>query len=396
MTSESVQEAARVEPLLRGVDAAGDNRMRVLVLMEAREFGGPAKNLVDTIGLLRGKTDFRVVTFIRGDTPSTEFTERLEHAGVACSVIRERFRYDPKGITTLRRVVREYQPDIIQVHNNKSRFYMYLLQSIRLLHGFQTIDCYHGETWTDRKQLAYNRLDRWLFRQARNIIVVSKTQEELLVSFGVSRDRITVIYNGIQLKPSSYRRAGNGLEVVTIGRMSKEKGHGELLRAVKILTDKGIQGFALTFVGDGPEMERLRVKVEATGLQDLVRFVGYQSDPTPYYERADLFVLPSLSEGIPNVLLEAAMHHVPIVTTPVGGIREMFAEETEAVFVPAGDAVALARAIQRCLSDGALRESLALAARERIERDFTQETRGRRYFDYYARLVRPTASDVER
>lgn len=366
--------------------------LRVLVFMEAREFGGPAKNLVDTIALLGDRVDFRVVTFIRGSAQATEFTERLAEARVPFSVIRERFRYDPRGLGELRKVVSSYDPHIAQIHNNKSRFYMYVLRSLGLVRGFETIDCYHGETWTDRKQLAYNQLDRWLFRRAKNVIVVSKAQEELLVGFGVAREKITVVYNGIRLVPSRYRPAHKPVRVVTIGRLSKEKGHGVLVEAVRTLVDEGVGNFIVTVVGDGPELSDLETQARTKQLDDVISYVGYQSNPVPYYEGADVFVLPSLSEGIPNVLLEAAMHCVPIVTTPVGGITEMFEAEGEAVFVEPGDADALAAGMKRLLMDPDLRERLAVAARRRVEQQFTQESRAERYLAYYTALVENGAS----
>ncbi len=360
---------------------------RVLVFMEAREFGGPAKNLVATSKLLAGAVDFRVVTFIRGQASSTEFTQQLNEHGVDCAVVRERFRYDPRGLSSVRQIVKSYRPDIVQIHNGKSRLYLYILRRMGLLRKLPTIDCYHGETWTDTKQLAYNKLDRWLFRRARNVIVVSQRQVRLLEEFGVPQDRITVIYNGIRLHDFSPRVPDTQLNIITVGRLSREKGHNDLLAAIRILHERGVSGFKLTVVGDGPEIESLKSRVTQYDIGDIVEFTGYQPDPTPYYETADLFVLPSLTEGIPNVLLEAAIHYVPIVSTSVGGVPEMFDQGREAVLVPPAQADALADGMGRCLNDAPFRHELAMAARARVESQFTDDHRAQHYLDYYNRLI---------
>ncbi len=360
---------------------------RVLVFMEANEFTGPAKNLAATSKLLADKVDFRVVAFIRGDAPSTEFTEQIIEHGLACEVIRERFRYDPRAVTQFRRAVKSYQPDILQIHNAKSRLYVYVLSRLGLLGNPRTIYCYHGETWTNTKQMAYNKLDRWLFRRAKNIIVVSQQQKRLLEDFGVPPDRVTVIYNGIQPRASSLRKPRVPLNLITVGRLSREKGQAILLKAARLLRDRGVAAFELTVVGGGPDVDALKRSAVEDGVADIVHFTGYQPDPTPYYEAADLYVLPSLTEGVPNVLLESAMHHVPIVSTNVGGVPEMFEDSIEALLVPPDDAAALADAVERCIGDENLRRRLATAARARVERQFTDDQRARQYLDYYKTLI---------
>ncbi len=354
--------------------------------MEAREFGGPAKNLVETVKRLPRHVEVLVVTFIRGRHESSEFTRTLAEHGVSFHVIREGFRYDPRAITALRRIAQEYDPAILQVHNGKSRLYLHVLKTIGFLRGAVTIDCYHGETWTDRKQLIYNKIDRWLFRRASHVIVVSRRQQELLTSFGVPRDRIHVIYNGIPSRRSSPKTPRSEFNILSVGRLSQEKGHEQLLQAAGILRDRGAGGLRIDVVGDGPEMQTLLEQSSAMGL-DNVHFEGYQSDPAAYYDGADLFVLPSLSEGLPNVLLEAAMYDLPIVSTAVGGVPEMFVHEEEALLVSPGDAEALAASIERCLHDSALCGALAAGARRRVETQFTQDRRAEEFLRYYEALV---------
>ncbi len=357
-------------------------------MMEAGTFGGPAKNLLNTIELMRGRADCCVVTFLRGREESSEFIRAMEDRQIHHVVIRERFRYDPRALTSLRKLIRQYRPDVLQIHNIKSRLYANVLRWTRTIPRAPMVDCYHGETWVDRKQLVYNWIDRRLFRKAKHIVAVSERQRQLLADIGVPHDRVTVIYNGISLHPEVDRPPNETLCLLTIGRLSLEKGHRLLLDVVTELRRRGRKGFEVVIVGDGPEMDALRGQAASQNLNGLVRFEGYQTDPNSYYRKADLLVLPSLSEGIPNVLLEAAMFGVPIVSTNVGGVPEMFRDGAEALLVAPDDVTALTDAIERCLDDTDLRRQLAQNARQRVLDAFTVEQRVERFLEYYAALVR--------
>lgn len=363
--------------------------MKVLIMMEAGTFGGPAKNLLNTVELMEGRAECCIVTFLRGSEASSEFTRAMTARDVPHAVIHERFRYDPRGLTRLRDLMREFRPDILQIHNVKSRLYANLLRSARLVPRVPMIDCYHGETWVDNKQLFYNWIDRRMFRKAKHIVVVSEKQRDLLGGIGVPPDRVTVIYNGIPMHPEESRTPGQPLSILTIGRLSAEKGHRRLLDVAVELRRRGRRDFEVVIVGDGPEMAALRTYAAERDLNGLVRFEGYQSGPNAYYRKADLFVLPSLSEGIPNVLLEAAMFGVPIVSTNVGGIPEMFRNGEEALLVEANEVEALTASIERSLDDVNLRQRLAASARRRVLADFTMERRAERFLEYYDALLRP-------
>ncbi len=147
--------------------------------------------------------------------------------------------------------------------------------------------------------------------------------------------------------------------VLSVGRLSKEKGHATLIRAMAELPPMSSDQVRLIIVGDGPERAPLISHCARLDLSGIVRFVGYRRDVAPYYAIADVFVLPSFSEGSPNVLLEAMDGGVPIVATAVGGIPEMIHDREQGLLVPAGDAPAIARAIAALLNDAELGKTLA-------------------------------------
>src|SRR5439155_21538076 len=148
-------------------------------------------------------------------------------------------------------------------------------------------------------------------------------------------------------------------------------------------------------VGDGQEETRLRAKVTALQLEEVIRFAGYRQDMDRIYPAIDLLVLPSLSEALPNVVLEAMAHGRPVVATRVGGVPEIVEDGVSGVFVASGDAPALARAIVTILRAPGLHASMARAARERVERTFSVRARAERILSMYNELLRSRGAALE-
>jgi glycosyltransferase involved in cell wall biosynthesis len=147
--------------------------------------------------------------------------------------------------------------------------------------------------------------------------------------------------------------------LLSIGRLSHEKGHAHLIQAGRLLhRDRPDLDFQIVLVGDGPERARLEAQAESLGLHDRVRLMGHQRDPLPFYAVADVFVLPSLTEGSPNVLLEAMMAGTPIAATAIGGVPEMVQDGRSALLAPAADPTALAKSIAKLIDNPALAQSL--------------------------------------
>jgi colanic acid/amylovoran biosynthesis glycosyltransferase len=157
--------------------------------------------------------------------------------------------------------------------------------------------------------------------------------------------------------------------IIVVGRLSPEKGHLILLEALGILAERGIE-MGAQFVGDGPFAATLRRETNRLNLTDMVEFAGEQlpGRVAELLGDADIFCLPSFSEGLPVSLMEAMAKGVPVVTTWISGIPELARDGVTALTVPAGNAQALAAALERLSSDEALQNRLAEAARTAVER----------------------------
>jgi glycosyltransferase involved in cell wall biosynthesis len=156
--------------------------------------------------------------------------------------------------------------------------------------------------------------------------------------------------------------------VLTAARLDSQKGHEYLLRAAA-----GVPEATFILAGDGPLRPRLEELARSLGLAERVLFLGHRDDVPALLASCDLFVLPSLYEGLPLSLLEAMASGRPAIATDVPGSNEVVHHAESGLLVPRADPLALADAIRRLLADPAAAERLARAGRARVDRDFSVE-----------------------
>jgi glycosyltransferase involved in cell wall biosynthesis len=351
--------------------------IRVLVFMEATWVGGPAKNLIE-FARRTHETDtpyprvsVQVATFERGASETNEFVGSCRSAGIPVHVIRERFAFDPAVVRAVSQLLETYDPDIVQTHSVKSHFLMRLTGAYRRC---RWIAFHHGYTLDNLKMRLYNQLDRWSLPAARKVVTVCQPFTADLRRVGVPRERICTQHNAVRpFRPARREqiaalRTALGVPdhaqiLLTIGRLSSEKGQADLIQAVGMLRNQQPERTVrLILVGDGPDRSRLEAIARRCGVYDWINFAGHQADVAPYYSLADVVVLPSWTEGSPNVLLEAMAAGLPIVATAVGGVPEIVCPSGAALLVGRQQPASLARGIAEVLGDKNLRSELRVAA----------------------------------
>jgi glycosyltransferase involved in cell wall biosynthesis len=188
--------------------------------------------------------------------------------------------------------------------------------------------------------------------------------------------KIQVIHNGILVEPfnsladATLRASLNGNSqrpiVLTAARLDAQKGHRFLLEAAKLVPEA-----QFVLAGDGPARASLEEQAQTLGLRDRVVFLGYRSDIPELLACCDLFVLPSLYEGLPLSVLEAMAAGKPVIASAVGGTDEAVIPGETGLLVPPADPLALATAICTLLGDPPLARQLALNGRARVQREFS-------------------------
>ena len=365
-------------------------RLEVLIFLEATRFNGPLVNLVYALDLLReSHIRVRFVQFYRPADPVTDFERGLTERGYEIIQIPERHSFDPAAWLKVRQLLAREQPDVIQVDNTKSRFFVTTAQWSRLRSLRNTVYVFHGETWTDLKQALYNQIDRRLLRLGAAVVAVAPKQADFLRSWGVPAERIYVIRNAIPETPSRTLEAPDPspLHFVTAGRFSDEKAQDLLVEAfAKLIAERGPVA-RLTLYGEGPDLEAVTQRSQTLGLSELVNFPGYCRDVARIYADADAFVLPSRSEGLPNVLLEAAMAGVPIIATEVGGVPDFLERGRLGCLVPPESADALQAAMAQRLDEPAPFRDLARAARETVLANYSPRSKAQQLLRCYESLT---------
>lgn len=376
--------------------------IKVVDLVEALVVSGPAKNTLRFAVDCRDRVDLSVVTFIRAARESltqaltNEFVSVARGLDIAVNIVRETGPFDVSVLSELRRVLERQSADIVQTHGIKSHFLVSLLPK----RNFRWIAFHHGYTSEDLKMQFYRQFDRWSLKRCDLVVTVCEEFAKRLVSRGVHRDRIFVVPNSVKTDGNHsdvksreeanhrWKKSPGEWVVLAVGRLSSEKGHRYLIDAVSKMMRKSPRlKVQLLIAGKGPADNKLRQQVNKRGLNQSVRLVGHCPEVSEMFSIADLFVLPSLSEGSPNALLESMAARVPIVATSVGGVPEHVSDGESAILVPPADSESLADAMTELLCNRARAARLASVAFDKARSTFSEAKYDERIFKIYDRLM---------
>lgn len=270
--------------------------------------------------------------------------------------------------------LRAAQPRVVHAHNVAPQIVVALGRKLRPWGDGATRMVYteHGRLADDRPFILAMR--RWLGRSYDAVVAVSDDARDQLLSLGIGRpERTRVIKNGVDLTRFSAvtpHHPDQPRRIISVGRLSPIKGPDVLLEALAIARSQ-IGRAELVLVGDGPMRASLEEQARRLGIADMVRFAGALQDVRSELRAADLFVLPSRSEGVSLALLEAMATGLPIVATAVGGTPEVTGPGKGGLLVPPESPAALAEAIVTMLQDRALAVREGHAARQCVEERFS-------------------------
>jgi glycosyltransferase involved in cell wall biosynthesis len=297
------------------------------------------------------------------------------------------------------------------LHLNQLYLHMPLAIWLRRLRGSRvvvTLQC--GGEYGDiaRARRLPLGLGRWVLRAARRAdvcISISDQVTEELLEAGFARERIVQIPNAVDatrfapVSPDQRVALRKQFDllldrpvVLFAARLEPQKAVDVLLRAWKTVHDHQPHAL-LALAGDGSLRGQLEALSQDLQLGESVRFLGWTEQVIGLYQSSDVYVLPSLSEGMPLALLEAMACGLMPVATAIPGTTDVVTHEREGLLVTPGNEAELAAALERAISDEPLRASLAAAARQRILDHFTIEQAVRQYAAVYQRVAASAQSD---
>lgn len=356
----------------------GAESMLVALASEQRKAG-----LNPVIGVLKNSRN-----------PHLEVAERAQQKGLEVETMECCGLVDSKTLRELRSLVRSRSASVVHSHGYKTNIFSHM--TLRTI-GIPRITTCHGTRLLDLKLSFYNYLDRLLLRCFDRVVCVSPDLKEQALHSGVPTGKVSVIYNGIDVEEFNALPASDGRKslqlhpedvvIGTVAALSPEKGQRYLIEAAASVC-RDIPNIRLVFVGDGPLAADLKSMVRDPGLENKVKFTGIRRDIVALLHAFDIFVLPSLQEGLPMALLEAMSVGRAVIATEVGAIPRVIANGTDGLLVPARDSAALARALGKLAVNPDMRQSLGIRAKEKIVREFSAKRMAEEYSRVYQQAIR--------
>jgi glycosyltransferase involved in cell wall biosynthesis len=338
-------------------------RLRVAHVTLGLDVGGQERLLVE-FARHADRTRFELV-FI-SLTGRGKLAGRLEELGWPVVTLEEGEGLRPRMVSRLVRIFQRHGCDIIHTHDAKPLLYSSL--AVLLARAHRHIHSqHHGflPQMTNRQR----KMVAWAGRLADAFVCVSRDSARHVAQTGLPSERITTLYNGIDLERYAYQGPCPDGPAVTVARLSPEKDIATLLHAAALAV-AAAPDFRLEIAGNGRLRSELRQLAATLGLEKHVRFLGEVRDIPGLLRRARLFVLPSRTEGISLTILEAMASGLPVLTTNVGGNPEILRCGTTGLLVPSANPAALANGLVELWShpeDGRL---MGCAGRRRVESHF--------------------------
>jgi glycosyltransferase involved in cell wall biosynthesis len=359
--------------------------IRVAAIMNTEIVSGPGRQLAAVAKALRvHEVEVVIVCMLLPGQVDSPFTTFLREQALTFRIVRTDGRFRPALVKAIAEALTEIEPHIVQTHSYRPAAVVWWLRRKRP--AWRWVGFFHGETREDLKVRAYNLLDRYLLRSADAIVVVAATQ----LSRFPRRANVLRIPNAVL--PAEDMMSGPSRLTTDplprpclgfVGRLSREKGVDVLLDAMALLAARG-RHLSLYVAGDGPDRSLLETQAQRLGLASRVLFLGSVKAVSAVYRSVDLLVLPSRTEGMPNVLLEAARLDLPMVATATGDVPDILLDPDAGMMVPPDDAMRLASAIDRALLRG--RDARGTAARAAIAQRYSLAERATAHAALYARI----------
>jgi glycosyltransferase involved in cell wall biosynthesis len=332
------------------------------------------------------------------DQPGAQ-SAQLEREGFEIDVIGRRAGFDWNCMRKLAACFARRRVQLIHAHQYTPFFYAAGSGLFRKRPSILFTE--HGRWYPDRRSRKRVLFNRMMLRKRDRVVGVGEhVRRALIDNEGLPADRVGVIYNGVNLSNFGRREcsencrlrtrrelkiADDAVVVLQVARLDALKDH---LMAVEAAVEvaKLRSDVQVLFVGDGPERASIESAIQSHSLGHCVQLLGSRNDVGRLLMAADIFLLTSISEGIPLTIIEAMAAGLPVVATAVGGVPEVVVEET-GLLVPKKSPALLANAIMRLANDPSLRRSLGHAGELRAQKLFSDDQMNNSYANAYEEML---------
>jgi glycosyltransferase involved in cell wall biosynthesis len=371
---------------------------RIVQVIDGLGRGGAEQLLVAySTELKRTGYDVQVVVLqVKDGNPQAE---RLQAAGIPVTLQRVDKLRRVDQLWSAVRAIRALKPDVVHAHLQFANIAAGLSRLALGVPAVATLHTIEHPSGMDRSSRRLWLMNRILATSVDRVICLSRASAEAARRNGLARARLEILGNGIDLsifdRPprqsraelrDQFRIARDAPLIITVAVLRREKGVDRLVAAMPSLKSR-CPDVQLLVVGDGPIFSALQSQVSALDLEDSIHLAGFRDDVPDLMRASDIFVLPTLGDALPTVVMEAMAARLPVVASDVGGLSDMVTQGVEGALVPPDDVPALAAAIDRLLLDADARSQAGEAARLRAERDFSLQEQVRRLAEIYEDLI---------
>lgn len=370
--------------------------MKVLHIISGGDTGGAKTHIISLLRGLNGLVDARVVCFIQ-DT----FYEDAKKAGINIDVYKQKSRSDMSVVERLADDIKNDGYDMVHCHGARANFVAMFLKRRINKPMITTIHSDYKLDFKDNfyKRLVYTSLNTLALKAFNYYIAISDSFKDMLKNRGFKEESIFVAYNGIDFEGlpevktkeeflSQYNIDHKGRPIVGIvARLDAVKDHETFIKAANSVI-KSNKDIIFLIAGEGNDEKRLKAMVSSLGLNDNIFFLGYVKDTDSFYNAIDINVLTSISESFPYVILEGARMKKTIITTNVGGIKNLIRDGENGYLIKVGDYEALAQRIISLTKDSSLLNSLGQQLFEDVNNNYSSSAMGKRHLEIYNEILK--------
>jgi glycosyltransferase involved in cell wall biosynthesis len=330
-----------------------------------------------------------LLLFYNVHTPNVEFYERARRHGISVRMVHCKGRADWRAVQQIEEYIRSEAIDVVHTHGYKADLYGFLAA---WRSGKPVVATCHNWVGGTTALGIYNHLDRLVLKKFSALAAVSDEVAQRLLDSSVPAEKIRTIANGIDVQSFEHGHPLPALSFVgekvvgMVARLDLQKGFEYLLRAVRELCNT-MSGFKVVIVGEGPDRRAIEAMVQEYGLQSSVILAGQQSNMPGVYAAMDIFVLPSLNEGLPMTILEAMAASKPVIATRVGAIPKVINDGENGLLVNPRNSEALRNALASLLSDPDKCRRMGESAHDWVSRNFTSEAMALKYRQLYDEIL---------
>lgn len=369
--------------------------MKVLHLISGGDTGGAKTHIISLLKGMDRILDAKIICFIE-DT----FYHDAKEAGIEIEVYEQKKRSDMSVVKKLADEINREKYDIVHCHGARANFVAMFLKRKINLPMVTTIHSDYRLDFKDNfyKKIVFTTLNTMALKSFKYYIAVSDTFKDMLVDRGFKPDRIFTVYNGIDIHQEvDYVDKGQFLAryniedkdqlfVGIIARLDQVKDHESFIRAAKEVLDKK-DNIEFLIGGNGPEEDKLKNLCKEYKIQDKVKFLGFVKDPYSMLNAIDINTLTSISESFPYAILEGALMRKPVISTQVGGLKQLIENDVNGYLIKVGDYKDLANRIIYLEENRDKINEFGENLYKKVEKDYSSDSMAETHLEIYKKII---------